>query len=281
MLGMKGSIPYEKIKNTITETIVVILSLIVLLPLYLMLINSFKTSAGAAELGLSFPNDWRILENYRDVVISSNLLRAFKNSAIVTSISVVATVLFASSTAFILQRKKNKASNAIFNIIVLGLIIPGSIVPTYFIAHFLHLDKNYLGVCLVYIACMFPVTVFLYYGYFKTIPYEIDESAIIDGSGLFRMFFSIIFPIVTPITITATILIFMNVWNDFQVAIYFLSSAQKQTMVLTTYYFFGQKKADWNLVFADVILVSLPVVILYFTLQKYIVSGLSAGALKG
>ncbi len=122
---------------------------------------------------------------------------------------------------------------------------------------------------------------FPYTGFYKSIPRDIDESALLDGCSILRLLFSIVFPLVKPVTVTVIIISFMSVWNDFSIAIYFLNSPKKYTMVLTAYNYFGVHSADWNLVFGDIVLVSLPVVILYFALQKYIVAGMTAGAVKG
>jgi raffinose/stachyose/melibiose transport system permease protein len=109
----------------------------------------------------------------------------------------------------------------------------------------------------------------------------LDESAVIDGCGPYRLFFNIIFPLLKPVTVTVIIIDFMSVWNDFGTSIYFLNRPERYTMVMSTFYFFGARSADWNLVFADVVLTSLPVIILYVLLQKYIISGMVSGSIKG
>lgn len=123
--------------------------------------------------------------------------------------------------------------------------------------------------------------VFLYMGYYKSIPREIDESAMLDGCGCIRMFAAVIFPLLKPITVTLFIITFMAIWNDFGTTIYFLNSSSNFTLTLTVYNFFGVHSADWNLVFANVIAVSAPVVLVYFLAQKQIISGMTAGEVKG
>lgn len=270
----------QKIFKSVSEGIVVLLSLIVLVPLYMLIINSFKDKAGAAEMNMKLPAKWNILENYSQLVREANILTALRNSLMITVVAVTLIVVFSAMAGFIIQRKKNKSIGIINNIILFGLFFPGSIVPTYFITKYLHLG-SYAGVICVYIATVFPVSVFLYTGFYKSISVEIDESAIIDGCGIYRLFFNIIFPLVKPVTITVIVTAFMTVWNDFSTAIYFLNNSEKYTLVLTTFFFFGQKAADWQLVFADIVVISIPVVLMYLMMQKHIVSGLTAGSVKG
>jgi raffinose/stachyose/melibiose transport system permease protein len=271
----------SRIKKNIVETIAILMTLIILIPIYMLVINSFKDRTSAADLNLSWPLKWSILENYSELIKAGNIITAFKNSVIISVITVFFLVMLSAMAGFIIQRRKTKLTEFTFIILLMGLIIPPSIVPTYFIAKYLHMTGGYLGLCAVLFTLNFSVSVFLYAGYFKSIPSELDESAIIDGSGPYRLFFNIIFPILKPVTVTVIIIDFLSVWNDFGTSIYFLSRPEKYTMIMSTFYFFGARSADWNLVFACVVLTSLPVIILYVFLQKYIISGIVSGGVKG
>lgn len=165
-------------------------------------------------------------------------------------------------------------------LILMGLFIPGQIIPTYFICYYMHV-RTFLAAGLVLIASNLSMGVFLYTGYFKSIPRELDESAMLDGCNGLQLFFHIIFPLLKPITVTLFIITFMGIWNDFGTTIYFLNSSRNFTLTLTIYNFFGVHSSDWNLVFANVIAVSLPVIIVYFMAQKQIMSGMTSGAVKG
>ncbi|MNN66497.1 Inner membrane ABC transporter permease protein YcjP [compost metagenome] len=123
--------------------------------------------------------------------------------------------------------------------------------------------------------------VMLYTGFFKSIPRDIDESAVIDGAGPLTLFFKIIFPLLKPVTVTLIIITFMNVWNDFGITIYFLNSPSNYTITLTIYNFLGTYSSQWNLIFANIVVVSVPVVLLYLLLQNYIIDGMTAGSVKG
>jgi raffinose/stachyose/melibiose transport system permease protein len=137
------------------------------------------------------------------------------------------------------------------------------------------------GAILVYAASTFPFTFFLYTGFIKGISGEIDEAAIVDGASPLKMFFGIIFPLLKPVTVTALMNCVMTIWNDFGISLYLLNNSKRTTAVLTTYLFLGQKASDWHLLFADVVIVALPVVVIYLAVQRHIVAGLSDGAVKG
>ena len=240
-----------------------LLSLFMLTPFAMIVLNSFKTKKEAAELGLALPKQWNILENYR-AVMETGVLHAFRNSCIVTCLSVLLIILLSALAAFILQRRNTRFSRKLTTFFVLGLIVPGQIIPTYMLCSYLHL-KTFAGAAAVLTAANLPLGTFLYLGALKSIPRDIDEAAILDGCGSLTLF----------------ILTFMNIWNDFGTTIYFLNTSENYTLPLTIYNFFSTHSSDWNLVFTDVVIVSLPVVLLYFCAQKQIMSGMTSGAVKG
>jgi len=265
------------------EVVAVLLSLIILVPLYMLIVNSFKDYAGANRLGLTLSHISfsSIYSNYKEVILHSGIISAYKNSAIITLSAVALNVFFGAVTGFIIQRRKSKLTETVNLIIISGLSMPFCAPTTFFLIKYLGLSHTYSGIILVFVALSFPFSVFLFTGYFKSIPATLDESAIMDGCGPMRLFFQIIFPLIIPVTITVIIISFMGIWNDFGVAIFLLNSPGRYTVVLTTFNYFSQKHSDWNLLFADIVLISLPVIILYLFLQKYIVSGLTSGAVKG
>ncbi len=270
-----------KVKKGIMEVVAVFISLIVLIPVFMLVINSFKSSAEASELKLTIPGQWHVLENYKEVFIQADVIRVLINSLLVTCVSVMFVVVLSAMASFVLQRKNSRLSNFIYSTFIIGLFFPAFMVQIYFLVKLLHMNKSLIGPIFVYIALNIPTIIFMFYGYFKSIPRQIDESAILDGCGIIRLFFKIIFPLSLPITITAVIISFMSIWNDFNVALYFLSVPERRTLPMTTFFFFSQKKSDWNLVLANVVIVSLPVILLYFALQRYIIDGMATGAIKG
>lgn len=256
-----------------------LLSLLVVAPFLIIILNSFKTKKEAAEMNFKLPMEWNILNNYQEV-FQTGVLRAFFNSCSVTFLALFLILLTSSLTAFVLQRRGTKFTQRLTTLFVAGLILPGQIIPTYMICNFLHL-KGFLGAAVVLTASNIPLGVFMYIGYLKSIPASIDEAAIVDGCTTLQLFFKVIAPLIRPMTVTLFILNFMGIWNDFGTTIYFLNNSKNYTLTLTIYNFFGAHSSDWNLVFADVVLVSLPVILIYFGAQKHIMSGMTSGAVKG
>lgn len=272
----------KKVRHYLGEAFALLLSLIVLIPLYMLFIGSFKNSAEASRFNLALPTEWNIIENYTRMFKLGGLSTAFKNSIIITVTSVVILIAISSTSAFILQRRKSRFTGLAYNMIILGLVIPGSIIPMFFISKFMHLtDIPQIAAILNLVVSQFPLAVFIYFGGFKGIPQQIDESAFIDGSSLLRLFTTIVFPLLKPVTATIVIISFMNIWNNFNLTLYFLNSPKTFTLTLTIYNFMSTYNSDWNLVFANVIVCSLPVIVVYFTLQKYIISGMTSGSIKG
>jgi len=144
-----------------------------------------------------------------------------------------------------------------------------------------HLINTQLGIIILYATTQIPFSVFVIYAFVETIPREMDEAAIIDGCSPLQLFFFIIFPLLTPALVTTAILSFLNIWSEFLLPLYFLNSSDKWPMTLAIYNFFGQYEADWSLVSADIVLTILPVIVIYLLGQRFIISGMTSGAVKG
>ena len=276
----------KKIKQVVFEIMGVLISFLVLIPFLMVFLNSMKSKRQANLLQLSLTGiSWeQFLENYGTVIREARLVSSFLNSAVVTFLGAALVLSCASMAAFVVVRRKTRAMKAVNNFIVMGLTLPLAMVPVYFMLSKVHMTTGtgaVAGAILIYAASIFPFIFFIYAGFIKGISSEIDEAAIIDGASPLLMYFGIIFPLLKPVTITALMHCVMSIWNDFGISLYLLNSAKRTTAVLTTYLFMGQKASDWQLLFADVVLVSMPIVILYLFMQKYIVAGLADGAVKG
>ena len=276
----------KKIKQVVFEIMGVLISFLVLIPFLMVFLNSMKSKRQANLLQLSLTGiSWeQFLENYGTVIREARLVSSFLNSAVVTFLGAALVLSCASMAAFVVVRRKTRAMKAVNNFIVMGLTLPLAMVPVYFMLSKVHMTTGtgaVAGAILIYAASIFPFIFFIYTGFIKGISSEIDEAAIIDGASPLLMYFGIIFPLLKPVTITALMHCVMSIWNDFGFSLYLLNSAKRTTAVLTTYVFMGQKASDWQLLFADVVLVSMPIVILYLFMQKYIVAGLADGAVKG
>lgn len=254
-------------------------SLVILLPIYFIVINSLKTVEESRMLNFSLPSEfqWR---NYIDVIRAGSLIRAFGNSMLMAGASVIICLITGSMASYALSRRKTRLNNFLYLYFFMGLIAPVNYITTLFTLKFLHLQNTYVGIILEFGTLGIPFLVFLYYGFFEGIPREMDEAAVIDGCSPIQLFFKIIFPLLKPATITGFVLNFLGAWNDFVTPLYLLSDNKKLGMTNSIYNFFGEHFNDWNMIFADIVLTILPILIIYLCGQKYIVSG-TTGAVKG
>lgn len=274
----------KNVKKNIIEVFAVLASLVIFgIPFYFIIINSFKNQTESADMNMSLPTTFHIIENYKEVLTAQNgmVIRAFFNSTIITVLSIITLIFVCSMAAFVMHRREGKASSLINFLVLAGLMIPPSIVPTIWILSKIGLFKTLPGMILVEVALTFSFSVILYKGFMATIPREIDEAALVDGCGGFRLFFQIIFPLLQPVTATIIVLSAVNIFNDFVNPLYFLPGAKNVTVQLSLYNFTGMYATSWNLLFADVVLISIPVLILFIFFNKKIVAGMTAGAVKG
>lgn len=166
-------------------------------------------------------------------------------------------------------------------IFLLGLVAPINYIATVKVMQFFRIINTFTGAILLYTAQYIPFTVFLYQGFIVGVPKHLDEAALIDGCRGFRIYFSVILPLLKPVTITGVMLNFLNCWNDFIIPLYFLNSSRKWGMIMLMYNYFSQFKSSWNLVCASMLVNMAPIILIYLLGQKYLVSGMTAGAVKG
>jgi raffinose/stachyose/melibiose transport system permease protein len=269
--------------GVIKNMVMIMVSLIILIPLLLLIINSLKDQYQSAVMGIDLPKAYHF-ENYIEVIKQGRLYETFFNSVIYACVPVIPVVIITSMAAFVFSRNKTKLNNFLYFFIVLGITLPTNYVTLFKLLQILHLFNTRTGLCMVYIANGIAFNTFLFYGFMHSIPKELDEAAIIDGCNPLQMFFRIVFPLLKPVITTVAVLNFMNSWNDFINPLYFTNTSSKWPMTLAVFNFFGRyvgRWNQWNMVCADIILSSLPVVIVYILGQKYIVSGMTMGSVKG
>lgn len=256
------------------------LSLILLAPLLLIFLNSFKTSKAAADMTLALPSslEW---SNFSVVIEKGKLGTTFLNSMLYSVCSVLLCTLLCTMASYVLSRNRSRLHNFLYLFLVLGIAMPINFIPLMRTMQTLKLINTRVGIVLLYTATQIPFNVFLIHSFVSKISPEIDEAAVIDGASPLGLFFRIIMPLMKPVLVTVMVLTFLNTWNEFVMPLYFLGSTDKWPMTLAVYNFFGRFFKDWNLVCADILLTSLPVIIVYLLGQKYIVSGMTAGAVKG
>ena len=257
-----------------------VLSFIVIVPFLIVVFNAFKTQPEAINMALSLPDEWHF-ENFATVWEDGDILHALKNSLILSVSSVAVTVMCSSMCAYAISRNRTRFNRLIYVFFAMGLMVPVSNVTIVKVLRVMGLYNTLPGTILVFIALIMPLSVFLYYGFIAGIPRELDEAAIVDGAGAVRIFVQVIFPLLKPATVTVIMINFLNVWNDFQIPLYTLPDPDKAVIVQKVYNFFGTYTASWNLVSVTIIYAILPILIVYLFGQKYIISGMTAGSVKG
>jgi raffinose/stachyose/melibiose transport system permease protein len=254
----------------------------VVLPLWVIVINSFKPEGEAANIGLGLPHRWQIGLNYRTVWDAGHVLLGLRNTVLVAGPAVIMILLLSSAAAWVFARGKSRWLRAVYYVSIAGILLPPAIVTAVLVLQRLHVFGSLVGLGLFYIGIFSSVAIFLVTGFVKGIPYELEEAAQLDGAGAVNVFVRIILPLLKPILWTSGVVLLLAIWNDFFYPFYIISSPQQDTLMLGLYNFAqaNQYEVRWQLVFGDVVLTSLPLIIVYFVAQRRIVSGLMQGAVK-
>lgn len=252
-------------------------------PFYFILLTAMKNAPEAALMNLEWPGQIMLWENIREVFEARNYMlgRAFLNSTLLTVFSIVLLVIVSSMAAFVLQRRNSRTSSWIMLLIMAGLIIPPAVVPTIWVLEGLGLFKTLSGLISVEVAIHFSFCVLLYKAFIGSIPKEVDEAAVVDGVGGMRLFFNMILPLLKPVTATIVVIQAVTIFNDFTHPLYFLPGSKNVTVQLTLYNFTSQYVSQWNLLFANALLITIPPLVLFLFFNKKIVAGMTAGAVKG
>lgn len=273
----------KKLSNLAYNVFFLILSGIMILPIYYLVVTTFKTPSEAAASPLGLPLKLTF-DNYAKALQAMNYPRALMNNLMITVAAVILLVLFASMAAYVVARSKKKIFKIMFAIFMVGLIIPFqiAIMPLYKIMVGMNLMNTFLGVILIDVFCInLPLSIFLFKGFISTVPIELEEAAGIDGCGTFKCFWVIIFPLLKPIVATVAILDALAVWNDFMTPLLFLQSPEKAVLLQEVYKNVGPFSTNWTSFFPMLLLATLPLVIFYLIMQKNIIEGVVAGSVKG
>jgi len=252
-----------------------------LFPIYILLINSFKNNKEIFYNPLSFPESIR-WENYWDAFAFGGYSLAFKNSFIITILSIVSVLILSSLGAYALKNKR-MPHNKFFQIYFLACTtIPVQlfIIPLYLWFGRLNLLNNYMGVALIYTALYTPFSMLLLLSYFESIPIDIEESAYLDGASKWKIFWYIIVPMSKSALLTVALLVTVWTWGEFITAITFLSTGEMHTLVIKFYTLSGRFSDPWGQMFAFAVMMAIPIFITFLALQKYFIKGLTAGAYK-
>ncbi|MEH7480957.1 carbohydrate ABC transporter permease [Neobacillus drentensis] len=268
-------------KTFIGEILAILLGLVFLVPFYYVISNSFKSFAEILTNTSALPSVLQF-QNYVNAFEKLNYLQVFKNSLIITIASNVVLVIFCSMAAYMLVRTKKKISNVIFMMFVAAMIIPfeSIMIPLIKTAGDLRLLNSVWGLVIMYLGFGSGMKIFLYHGFIKGIPVELEEAAIIDGCSRFGVFWRIVFPLLKPITVTIVILNSLWIWNDFLLPSLVLQDPELRTIPIATFFFFGQYTKQWDLALPALILGIIPLLIFFFSMQKHIIKGITSGSIK-
>jgi len=242
-----------------------------------------KDENEASKLQFSWPTHFQLWDNLVQVFESRDymLVIAFINSTILTVASVTLMVTLGAMIAYVLDRRKSKLSPLINTLVLAGLIIPPAVVPTIWVMQSLHLFKTLPGLIMIEVAFGLAFTVLIMRAFIATIPREIDEAAIVDGAGPLRLFFQVIFPLLRSVIVTIVVVQSIFVFNDFQNPLYFLPGSANATVQLTLFNYMSQSLTSFNLLFANILVITIPMLVVYIIFQRQIVAGMTSGAVKG
>ncbi|MEW2489300.1 carbohydrate ABC transporter permease [Streptomyces sp. NPDC048411] len=271
--------PGRLLAQAATYVVAAVLALVYLAPLYLVLLTSLKSSTEAQTMSFSLPRSWH-LDNYRTVIETGDAFQALLNSVVISVAVTLGTVLACSMAAFVIARRPGRVTGGVYSYLLTGLIAPFAFIPAIRLLQEIGLGGSYLGLILTDVAVQIPFITLIYVGFIRQLPREIDEAALLDGAGSLRLFFTIIFPLLRPVSSTALILVFTYAWNEFQNVLFLIPDSDRWTLPMTVFTFQSTHSFDYSLVCADLVLTMLPVVAVYLTAQKYIVNGMVAGAVK-
>ena len=270
-------------KTAVSVIVLLVVLFFFLFPVYIALLSAFKPENEIRASALALPSGL-YLENFRVGMQKSNFFHAMMNTCIVVFPSVAAIVFVSSMGGYTIARNSRHSGfiRIMDTVYLASLMIPFSIlmIPVYKLYKMMGLMNTLLGYSIMLIGTSVAYATFLYTGFVKSVPRELEEAAMIDGAGPYLTFFTIVFPLLTPITATVVALHIMWLWNDFNIAIILLQRETVRTLTIKQFYFFGEHSSDYGNAFAASILSMIPVLFFYVVLQRYIVSGISAGAVK-
>ncbi|MFB9761850.1 carbohydrate ABC transporter permease [Ectobacillus funiculus] len=268
-------------KLFILEIAAILIGLVFLVPFYYVVSNSLKSFSEILMNTSALPSVLQF-KNYINAFQQMDYLKVFMNSLMITVASNILIVVFCSMAAYMLVRTKKKISNIIFMTFVAAMVIPfqSIMIPLVKVAGSFGLLNSLWGLIFMYLGFGSGMAIFLYHGFMKGIPVELEEAAIIDGCSPFGVFWRIVFPLLKPITVTIVILNSLWIWNDFLLPMLVLQDPELRTIPLATFFFFGQYTKQWDLALAALVISIIPLLIFFFSMQKHIIKGITSGSIK-
>ncbi len=274
----------KRIQKAMLHAAILIFTAASLFPLVIVLSGSLR-APGQSAAPLQLFNEIT-LSSYRVAFETMKYPSALLNSVILTFISVIAVVILASAAAYPMARINSKTSRFLAMFFLSGLIVSGqmALIPIYTVMNALHINDGQLASILMFVTCSLPFSTFLYTGFINSsVPYELEEAAVIDGAGMLRRFWGIVFPLLLPATTAVIITQAVWIWNDFLYPLVFITQADEKPLPLVMIRFLGDREnpTQWNQLFAACVLVTLPMIAAFALLQRYFIGGMTVGAVKG
>jgi raffinose/stachyose/melibiose transport system permease protein len=262
---------------------IVLSAIFFLVPFLFSFVIASMNRTQANQLQFTWPQPFVLLDNVREALAARDYLMviAFINSIILTVASVAALVILSAMVAYIWQRRASRWSPVVNILVLAGLIVPPAIVPTIWVLQTLGLFRTMPGLIFIEIAYGLPFCILLFRAFIASVPRELDEAAVVDGAGTVQIFFRVIFPVLRSVIMTVIILQSVLIYNDFQNPLYFLPGTQNATVQLTLLNFQSQFTTQYNLLFATILLVTVPPLIMFIFFNRKIVAGMAAGSVKG
>ncbi|MNO42573.1 L-arabinose transport system permease protein AraQ [compost metagenome] len=274
----------EKLRgmNVVTEIGMVIVALIFLAPFYFLFANSVKSFGEILSNAASWPTQF-YWSNYAKAWELAKFSVAFKNSVIITVISVILITLFSAMAAYRMVRSDSKFNRILLMLFVAAMVVPFQtiMIPVLKVVNTLGVNNSVVGLLLTNLGLSLPLAIFLFHGFVKSIPLEIEEAATVDGCNPITVFFRIVLPLLKPMMMTIIVLNALAIWNDYLLPSLILQKPELRTIPLATYSFFGQYTKQWDMALPALAIGILPIVAFYLLLQRYIVEGIAAGSVKG
>ncbi|QDP96722.1 carbohydrate ABC transporter permease [Microlunatus elymi] len=260
---------------------VAVFAIVFVVPFVFIALNALKNRTEAADLAFSWPTQIQFVQNLIDVIQARDfmVIIAFINSAVLTVASVTLLVILSAMVAFVLQRRPSRLNPLINFAVLAGLMIPPAVVPTIWVLQSVGLFQTMPGLILVEIAFGMSFSIMLFRAFVGTVPRELDEAAITDGAGPLRLFFQIIFPLLKPVIVTVVVVQSVMIFNDFTNPLYFTPSVP--TVQLTLYNFQSQFVSEYNLLFMNILLITIPPLLVFLFFNRQLVAGMTSGAVKG
>lgn len=272
----------EKRFGKIILIILLILAAIWISPLWLIVSNSLKSLIEIYKNPLGAPINVQ-LSNYADTLKAINYPKAIINSILVAALAEIMLVFVGSMAAYKLARTSTKLSKAIFYTLIMAMLVPFQVImiPLYRMVYDLALNNSMLALSFIYMGLNLPFTIFLLHGSVQTIPSELDEAALIDGCNSFQIYWRIIMPMLIPSIVTVIVLSLIAIWNEYFIATLMINDKNMYTLPMFAMNFVSKYLKKWNLQLPAIVLSAIPIVAFYFGMQKYVVKGISDGAVKG